>query len=199
MPALKPTTFTGTVRWIGIVPDRDARLASEPRDGVELTFAGIPGESHGGLTRASCSRVLSQHPRNTTIRNTRQLSAVSAEELAAIAAAMGVESLHPALVGASLMVEGLPDFTRLPPSSRLQAPSGATLVVDMENRPCQLPAAEIEPVLPGKGAAFRRAAQGRRGVTLWVEREGRLAVGDILRLHVPDQPPWAHWEAARRD
>jgi formate--tetrahydrofolate ligase len=34
-------------------------------------------------------------------------------------------------------------------------------------------------------------------VTAWVEREGVLRPGDTLRLHVPDQRPWAHLEAAR--
>jgi hypothetical protein len=40
-------------------------------------------------------------------------------------------------------------------------------------------------------------AEGRRGVTAWVERVGVLRVGDRLRLHVPDQRPWAHLDAAR--
>ena len=62
----------------------------------------------------------------------------------------------------------------------------------MENRPCNFPAREIEKDEPGHGKAFKAAAKGRRGVTAWVEREGRLSIGDTLRLHVPDQRPWAH-------
>jgi MOSC domain-containing protein YiiM len=96
-----------------------------------------------------------------------------------------------------LVIEGIPDFTLVPPSSRLQGPDGATLVLDMENRPCHLPAREIEKVHPGKGKAFKSAAQNRRGVTAWVERPGRLALGDTLRLHVPDQPVWPHLDVAR--
>lgn len=191
MPALKPTAHAGTLRWIGIVPDREAGLLARPLDRAALTFAGIPGEAHGGLTRLSCSRVTAQHPRGTPIRNTRQLSIVGAEDLALIAAAMGLPVLDPGLVGASLVLEGLPDLTHLPPSSRLQAPSGATLVVDMENRACTLPAAPIEAAHPGRGAAFRKAAAGRRGVTAWVEREGEIRLGDRLVLHIPDQPVWA--------
>jgi len=42
------------------------------------------------------------------------------------------------------------------------------------------------------------AAKGRRGVTAWVEREGRLAVGDALRLHIPDQPAWSGHDCMRR-
>ena len=105
--------------------------------------------------------------------------------------------LDPALLGATLVLEGIPDFSRVPPSSRLQAPNGTTLIVDMENRPCHLPAREIEGERPGMGRAFKPAAQGRRGVTAWVERPGRLALGDEMVLHVPDQPAWPHLAAAR--
>jgi hypothetical protein len=190
MPALAPTAITGKIVWIGYVPDRDAALASTSLQEAHLTFAGIPGEAHGGLTRPSCSRVVSQHPRGTEIRNTRQLSVVSQEELSEIAVDCGLEALNPALVGASLVISGIPDFTHLPPSSRLQMPDGATLVVDMENRPCHLPAKPINADHPGAGDRFKAAAKGKRGVTAWVEREGMMRVGDTVRLHVPDQRTW---------
>ncbi|PRY76953.1 MOSC domain-containing protein [Yoonia maritima] len=190
MPALKPTEITGEVVWIGHVPDRDASLKSSGQTEAELTFAGIPGEEHGGLTRPSCSRVVSQHPRGTEIRNVRQLSVTSTEELAEIAAEIGLEQLEPAYVGASLVVKGIPDFTHLPPSSRLQFPDGSVIVVDMENRPCNLPAKVIENDFPGAGRKFKAAAENKRGVTAWVEREGRVKVGDTVRLHVPDQRAW---------
>lgn len=191
MPALIPTDFFATITWLGCVPDRRAALEAQAAQSLRLTFAGPEGEAHGGLTRPACSRVAAQHPRGTVIRNTRQLSVVSAEEMAAIADAMGLPALDPALVGATLVLEGLPDLTRLPPSSRLQAEDGATIVVDMENRACQLPARPIEARHAGFGARFRAAAQGRRGVTAWVEREGVLHLGGRMRLHVPDQPAWA--------
>ncbi len=159
MPALKPTDFTAKITWLGRVSDREHTLAAEPLHEMALGFAGVSGEAHGGLTRPSCSRVVAQHPRGTEIRNTRQLSILSAEELSAIAAEMGVERLDPAWLGASVVVEGIPDFTRVPPASRLQGPDGATLVIDMENRPCNLPARVIEQHLPGAGAAFKAAAR----------------------------------------
>ena len=152
------------------------------------------------MTRPSCSRVLSQHPRGTEIRNTRQLSIVSKEELTEIAKRMGLEqNLDPAWLGASMMLSGLPDLTLLPPGSRLQAPSGASLVVDLENRPCHLPAKVIEARHPGYGGRFKAAGKGLRGVTAWVERPGDLVLGDRMRLHVPDQPPWPHIGAARAE
>lgn len=190
-PALKATDFFATVSWLGFVPDRAAQLESTPVDRLEMTFAGPAGEDHGGLTRPSCSRVLGLYPRDTEIRNTRQLSVLSDEELAGIAAEMGLDRLDPALTGATLVLRGLPDFTRIPPASRLLAENGTCITVDMENRPCTLPARPIETRHPGFGKAFKPAARGRRGVTAWVEAEGVLALGDRLRLFIPDQPAWA--------
>ncbi len=190
MPALIPTDHYATVTWLGVVPERAVGLKAVPREALDLGFGGPVGEDHGGLTRPSCSRVLSQHPRDTPLRNTRQLCVMSAEEIAAIAAIMGVETLDPSYMGVSMVIEGIADFTHVPPSSRLQGPSGATIVVDMENRPCVLPAREIEADMPGRGKAFKAAAKNRRGVTAWVEREGAIALGERLRLHVPDQRAW---------
>lgn len=198
MPALISTEFAGRVVWLGHVPDREAALRSRPLEMVRVGLDGFEGEAHGGATRPSCSRVTALHPKGTEIRNTRQIAVASAEEMAEVAAAMGVAAFDPAWAGASLVLEGLPDLSHLPPSSRLQGPDGTTLVVDMENRPCHLPAAVIEEDAPGRGRAFKAAAKGRRGVTAWVERGGRLALGDALRLFVPDQRAWLHLDEARR-
>ena len=198
MSALKPTQFIGKITWLGVVADRDAALESASLPSLRASFAGPEGEAHGGLTRPSCSRVLGQYPRNTEIRNTRQFSILSAEDLAAIAAEMGLDALDPALVGATMVIEGIPDFSHLPPSSRLQGENGATLVVDMNNRPCTLPARPIEARHAGFGKAFKPAAKDRRGITAWVEREGSFTLGEAVRLHVPDQRAWAHLAEARR-
>jgi hypothetical protein len=190
MPALKKTAVEGQILWLGVVADRGAALEARAQTELMARFSGPEGEAHGGSFRASCSRVLTQYPRGTEIRNTRQFSIVSAEELALIATEMGIETLDPSLLGATMVVSGIADFSHLPPSSRLIGRSGASLVVDMQNRPCTLPAKPIERHHPGKGAAFKPAAKGRRGVTAWVEREGILRLGDTLALHIPDQRTW---------
>lgn len=192
MPALVPTRHVARIVWLGVVTNMDRQeLLAEPREVLDLRFDGIAGSVHGGLTRPSCSRVTAQYPKGTEIRNERQLSILSREELDGIAQALGLKRIDPARLGASMMIEGIDDFSHVPPSSRLQAPSGATLTVDMQNRPCQFPARSIERVSPGHGKGFKPAAEGRRGVTAWVAREGRVTLGDELRLHVPDQRPWA--------
>lgn len=191
MPALVATPFSGTIVWLGRVPHREApEIVTQALFEMPLTFAGMAGEVHAGLTRLSCSRVTSQYRRGTEIRNTRQISIVSAEELDAIAAALELDAVAPEWLGASIVLRGIPDLTHLPPSSRIQAGGGATLTVDMHNQPCHFPARNIEIAAPGRGKRFKTAAKGRRGITAWVEREGMLRLGDTVTLHIPDQRPW---------
>lgn len=192
MPALMPTDFVGRVTWLGLNDDRAAGLGNRAVETLDLRFLGPVGESRNGLTRPSCSRVVSQYPKGSEIRNTRQLCLMSAEELGEIAAGMGVEALDPALLSVSILVEGIPDFTHIPPASRLVSKAGVSICVDIENRPCHLPAKGIEAELPSKGRLFKTAAKGLRGVTGWVEREGLLRLNDELTLHVPDQRAWAN-------
>ncbi|MBO6884878.1 MAG: MOSC domain-containing protein [Marivita sp.] len=190
MSILRPTDIYMRVVWLGVVHDREQGLASDPIEAVEVTFEGFAGESHGGLTRASCSRLKLQYPVGTQVRNSRQISIVSAEELAEIAAALELDALDPRWLGASMVVEGAPQFTRIPPSSRLVFEGGTGLVVDMENAPCRLPAEEIEAARPGHGRHFPALARGKRGITAWVERPGRIALGESARLHVPPLAPY---------
>lgn len=191
MPALVPTSFSAKITYLGRVPHRDTpEITTLAISEMPLGFQGMVGEVHAGLTRPSCARVTAQYPRNTEIRNTRQISIVCAEELGQIAAALDLDAIDPAWLGASIVVSGLPDFSHLPPSARLQSQDGVTLTIDMQNRPCQFPAKSIEAVHPGHGRRFKTAANGKRGVTAWVEREGTLRIGDTLTLHVPDQRAW---------
>ncbi|SLN50901.1 MOSC domain-containing protein [Roseisalinus antarcticus] len=191
MPALIPTDHFATITWLGRVTDRDTKeISAEAIDEMPLTLAGFEGEFHAGLTRPSCSRVLGQYPRGTEIRNTRQMSILSAEEIAEIATDLGLDALDPAWLGASIVVSGIADFSHLPPAARLQSESGTTVTIDLQNGPCQFPAMTIEAARPGHGKRFKPVAEGKRGVTAWVERAGVLRVGDRMRLHVPEQRAW---------
>jgi MOSC domain-containing protein YiiM len=191
MPALMPTKFVCEIVYLGFVKNRKVSLSSVPLMKAFASFSGFDGEDHAGLTRASCIRVMDQHPPGTEIRNVRQFSIISFEEMTDVAAEIGIDELKPEWMGASIMVKGIHDFTHVPPSSRLQAQSGATLVIDMENRPCMYPGKEeIEQHYPGKGKLLKSVLKDRRGVTAWVEREGALKVGDSLTLHMPDQRRW---------
>jgi hypothetical protein len=192
MPILSPTPIAGRVAWLGLVRDRAAGLESSPVETMALDWTGPVGEAHGGLTRPACTRVRAQYPKGTEIRNARQLSMLSVEELAAMAAALDIPALPPAWTGANIVFEGIPDFTLIPPGARLIFASGASVAVDMENGPCRYVAEVIERAHPGRGMAFPKVAQHRRGVCGWVERPGTVALGEAARLHVPPQRPYPH-------
>lgn len=189
MAMLRPTKTTGRVVSLLLNSD-DSDLTSDPIASVSVDYGGFVGDVHSGLTRPSCVRVRRQYPEGTEIRNTRQISALSAEDLAQIASTMEIDHIEPAWVGANLIIEGIPRFSKLPPSSRLIFDNGTSLVVDMENAPCKYPGDIIERHHAGKGKRFAQAAIDRRGVTLWVERAGEIAVGDTATLHVPPPVTW---------
>ena len=190
MPVLLETEFKGEVVWAGETAS-DSGISASVVEALTFGFHGISGERHQGENRASCVRVRNLYPEGTKIRNVRQLTVLSEEELALIAADMGLDQVDPSALGANLVLRGIPDFTFVPPSSRLQGPDGVTLTVDMENRPCIFPGREIEKDHAGFGPKFKPAAKGRRGITAWVERPGHLKLGVSLRLFVPDQRAWA--------
>lgn len=188
--ALTLSPHEGRIVWLGRVVDRAAGLDAQSVEALDIAFGGPRGEAHSGALRPSCARVKHIHPKGTDIANARQMTLLGAEELAHTARDMGVERIDPAWVGGSIVVEGIPDLTHLPPSSRLQGPDGVTLVVDMENLPCTQTGKAVDRFLPGKGKLYKPAAMHRRGVTLWTERPGRLRLGDRLRLFIPAQRAW---------
>ncbi len=194
MSTFREAPFTGEVLKTLLMPvgtNTEETIASQASGGrVEVGFEGFAGENHSGLNRDSCVRVKELYAEGTRIRNTRQISIVSDEELTLIAQGMEIDHIEPEWLGANLLLGGIPHFTLLPPSSRLLFSSGACLVVDMENQPCAYPAKEIQKVYPGKGRLFIKNARQRRGITAWVEKEGMIADGDSIRVFVPKQPAW---------
>ena len=192
MSILRPTDIYGTVTYLGVVADSEKTLRSEPREELTLTHEGPVGEAHSGQTRPSCVRVKLQYPKGTEITNARQVSVLSVEELAEIAAKMGIDRIAPEWTGATMVLEGIPDLTTMPPSSRLVFDSGASIVNDMENGPCKFVGQEIEREYPGKGLSFPKNAVRKRGICGWVERPGAVSVGMKVRLHVPPKVTWDH-------
>ncbi len=70
-----------------------AYLISAPQAALYANLEGIEGDRHAGWTRKADARV-PFYPRGTVIRNTRQVSLVSVEELAEMATALGLPALN---------------------------------------------------------------------------------------------------------
>lgn len=149
-----------------------------------LSFAGLEGDRHAGLTMRSGVR--QKHlPRGTEVKNSRQLSLVSVEELARVAAALGLLHLDYRWLAANVLVSGAPELTRCPAGTRLRFASGAVLVVDGENEPCRKVGKAIvreTKADPGLSSRFVKAAHGLRGLVAWVERPGLIRPGDSVVL-----------------
>jgi hypothetical protein len=180
-----PFSQVGTVR--AVLVGRDPRsLVSTPQLRVNVTFEGFEDDRHSGITHPSDGRT-PFYPRGTEIRNHRQVSLVSVEELAQIAGALNLPEVRPEWLGANLLVEGIPSFTLLPYMTRLFFGSGAVLVVTDETLPCSDPGKVLEeqfPQVSGLAAEFPRAALHRSGLVAVVDRPGVIQVGDELRLHI---------------
>lgn len=192
MPLLRKLARPGRVEMLLSRESRAEGFEKAQRASLHLRFSGPDSDCHGGLTRASDSRTLQLYRRNTEIRNVRQVSLLALEELQAIAADLGIAKIEPAWFGANVAVSGIPDFTLLLPSTRLQFPSGAVLVVDMENLPCKQIAETVAAHHPEVEFQVVKAARNRRGVTAWVEREGEVKPGDEIAVWLPPNRLYPH-------
>lgn len=179
--------ITGRVKQLLVGRDRAKGIEKEGVERLALGFDGIVGDFHSGHISKSGSDLIRLHPRGTQLRNVRHATLVSEEELAEIAARMKIPAIRAEWLGANIVTSGIPELTLVPPSTRLQFPSGATLVVDLENEPCRQVADMVAKHHPDQTVGFVKAAQHKRGLAAWVEREGAIAVGDAIALFLPPQ------------
>lgn len=175
--------LTGKVEALLISPP-DSYLPARTVDEVEVTWEGFVGDKHSGLTMRANS-YQKRYPKGAEIRNVRQISIVSDEELAQIAASLGVPEVQAGWVGANLLVSGIPDLTQLPSGSRLYFEGGVGLVVEGENLPCATAGGSVQEQYPereGIGRLFPKQAIGKRGLVSWVEKPGAIRVGESVQV-----------------
>ncbi|MBS3649153.1 molybdenum cofactor sulfurase [Pseudaminobacter sp. 19-2017] len=158
---------------------------------LSLDFGGIVGDFHHGETRRSGGRE-PWYPRGTEIRNDRQVSIVAADELAVVAARMGVPEIRPEWVGANLLLAGAPRLSMLPSGTLLFFKGGVTLKLDGQNKPCRYAGRQVA-LRAGMrdeeaGAlSFVAAAKRLRGLVAWVEKPGVISSGEEVSVRVPEQ------------
>ncbi len=167
---------------------------------LALELSGIAGDRHQGMTRLSGPRE-PWLPRGLTLRNDRQISAVSAEDMAELALGLDLGTVPPermaALLGANLLVSGLEAFSHILPGSHLAiggswAGSGqfdgtAILNVEAYNMPCRGPGRKLAAAFsqPALEFAFMRKAAGLRGLVLSVACPGQIGPGDAVVVIAP--------------
>lgn len=177
---------TVTVTGLGIA-DAPNSFVTRAVPRLQLTFGGIEGDRHFGMTMKAGVRQ-QHHPRGAELRNSRQLSIVSDEELAQVAAALAIPRLIFQWLGGNLCLQGLASLTAVAPSTRLLFPSGACLVVDCENLPCRGPGRIVQSQFAEPldlAVRFVKAAHHRRGLVAWVERPGLIEEGNAVEVIAP--------------
>jgi MOSC domain-containing protein YiiM len=172
-----------------MIAEQVGTALSRRLDKVRVEMDGFAGDRHAGPTRPAGSR--DKHvPRGTPVRNDRQVSVVSLEEMSLIAAAMEVARVDPAWLGANLAVSSYPELSHLPPGTELIFEDGAQLVVEDQNRPCTSPGELIQaayPDQPGLATAFPKVAYEWRGLLASVVHGGEISVGDRVEIRIPAQ------------
>lgn len=165
-------------------------------DAIEFGFEGPVGDIHSGFTRK-----LSGHDggyfRTSALAkgdiafNWRSWTGLSQEELMEVEQALGC-SIPQGCLLENIVVSGIPNFSKLPPTSRLVFPKRGTqavLAVWEENGPCHVVGKRLadhygEPELQKRLIA---GAQNRRGVMGLVLTVGRVEVGDTILVYPPMQ------------
>ncbi|MHA7773691.1 MOSC domain-containing protein [Roseibium sp. M-1] len=162
---------------------------TEPVEALELGFEGIAGDRHGGFTRLSGGRE-PWYPRGTEMCNERQISILSLEELALIAARMELDEVRPEWIGGNIALSGLPRLTQVPPRTRLVFEGGTVIRVDGDNAPCRFAGEGIATHYPGRQGLdllFPQKAKRLRGLVGYVEKPGTIRAGEAVTAHIPEQ------------
>lgn len=152
---------------------------------IDLDWGGPIGDRHHGELMSADVRQAGVFERGTTIRNHRQISIVDVQELAGIAAALGLVDIAPGTIADNIATQGIPDLTALPRMSRLLIGAEVVVMTGGENLPCTSAGRLVQERYGTAPEAFPRAALGRRGVTAWVERPGTIRPGDAIRIVLP--------------
>lgn len=191
---------TGKVESTLVTPFGSA-CASRPVDRLRVIAGeGIQGDRHAGTRLSDARETVLQKigvGKEVPIANVRQFSAISIEELEAIAKAMGTPGPIPnGTLGENLIVSGIPEFSLLPAGTLLTfAKEGvnrkATLAVWGANPPCGIPHKSILRAFSAESAAFEpkkafgSAARGIRGVVGFVYCSGQIKPGDTITAWTP--------------
>lgn len=142
----------GVVIWIGLRPARRQPLVPVREASLD-PIAGLAGDHYGSGSG-----------------NTREVTLVGRENLAAIASFLGLDSIDPALLRRNIVVSGVNLIALTKRRVRLGA---ALLEITGECHPCS----RMEETF---GPGGYNAVRGHGGVTARVVEAGQVAVGDTI-------------------
>ena len=170
-------------------------LSKEARETILVEMDGVVGDRHKSWTRKTWRG--DKQACGTVRRNERKWSAVSIEELAGISAELDLTTpLTAAELGANLCIQGVAGLSRLPKGSLLRFPSGAELIVEEYNPPCQDMGRKLASTHSTRSGAelsttaFSKAAKLTRGIVGVVEVGGTIRRNDEVEIEIYEVPDW---------
>jgi hypothetical protein len=200
LPELIPLNMKileGKVEQVFFTPQTDQEeKVSTQVDSIECDFEGILGDKHAGRTRMTKGFREQEvfgidRPKEgkTEVLNWRHWTAVSVEELQIIAERLEIKEFDVVklarLVGANLLVSGIPNLTHISVGSLLVFPDGTKLKNEGENYPCVNPGIEINKAYPYvKAAHFPTKAWGLRGIVGTVFATGKIQAGETFKIYL---------------
>lgn len=176
-------------RALAVLTPTGEGFQTKPIKALDVSFEGIDGDSHAGWTRKSDART-PWHKRGLDIRNVRQISMVSVEDLAAISEKLEVPTVAAAWLGANIVVQGIPNFSFLPAGTTLLFDGDCVLRVEEQNAPCRYAGKAVQERYPeseGIETGFSKIARGLRGIVASVDRPGTIRAGVVFKATLPKQ------------
>jgi len=173
----------------GIYSALNEGFTSKSLDVLELSYGGIAGDRHSGLTRKSNSRE-PWYEKETEMRNEQQLSILSQEELSEVAKDLNVEKIKPEWLGCNICVSGIAHMSLLPPRTILMFEGGVSIRIDGDRGPCRISGRALAKQYEGRDDlefAFVKAAKHRRGLVGWVEIAGTIKAGEKFVARIWEQ------------
>lgn len=178
----------GILEKILITPEGE-NISREIPEG-EITFEGLVGDCHSGMTLLTHGHH-PEFPKGTKIRNDRQFTILSVEELNEVAMTLQIPSLDVSWLTGNLLISGIKNFSVLPYGTRFVFSNGVILSCSGENNPCSHPARITQshyPEVDGIARDFVKAAIHRRGIVAWTVHPGTIHPGE--RFHIVLPHPW---------
>jgi len=173
----------------GVYSALEEGFTSNPLDALKLSYEGITGERHSGLTRKSNARE-PWYDKGTQMRNEQQLSILSLEELSEVARELDIEKIEPEWLGCNICVSGIAHLSLLPPRTILMFEGGVSVRIDGDRGPCRVSGRALAEHYEGRDDlefAFVRAAKHRRGLVGWVEIPGTINAGEKFIARIWEQ------------
>lgn len=187
--------ITIAARVVSVHVGADGDLASQRQPMIQVELDGVVGDRHRSFERAAWP--VDKQPAGTLRRNERQWSAVSIEELSELQAELQlVEPLCASDLGANLCLAGVTQFSRLPKGTLMKFPSGAELVVEEFNPPCNDMGKSLATKYTTRSGqalswtAFSMAAKLCRGLVGIVEVAGVIRTDDEVLVKIYESPAW---------